>query len=70
MEVREDDEESLLEQPWIETLLSHGELTELDRVTLAQTVKEIRVFENKRIEITYLFSDELRALFEQHEELT
>ena len=42
-----------------------GKLQELDRVTLAQTVKEIRVFENKRIEIQYLFSDTLRRVLEQ-----
>ncbi|MGM9781325.1 MAG: recombinase family protein [Candidatus Cryptobacteroides sp.] len=64
-----EDEEELLEQPWVEALLSRGELTELDRVTLAQTVKEIRIFEGKKIEITYLFSDELRILLEKHEEL-
>ena len=51
--------------PWIEKLLKLGYLTELDRATLAQTVKEIRVFEDKRIEIDYLFSDELRGVLEE-----
>jgi hypothetical protein len=51
-------------QPWLEQLLQLGRLAELDRATLAQTVKEIRVFADKRIEIDYLFSDELRGLLE------
>jgi hypothetical protein len=51
-------------QSWLEQLLQLGRLAELDRATLAQTVKEIRVFEDKRIEIDYLFSDELRGLLE------
>lgn len=53
-----------MEKPWIEKLLKLGHLTELDRATLAQTVREIRVFENKRIEIDYLFSNELRGVLE------
>ena len=65
----EDREENLLEQPWVDKLLSRGELIELDRVTLAQTVKEIRVFEGKKIEIDYLFSEELRTLLENRKEL-
>lgn len=52
-------------KPWIENLLQIGKLEELDRVTLAQTVKEIRVFEENRIEIQYLFSDTLRSILEQ-----
>ena len=67
--MQEDDEADLLEQPWVDELLSQGELMELDRVTLSQTVKEIRIFEGKRIEINYLFSEELRALLEKREEL-
>lgn len=51
--------------PWVEKLLKRGYLTELDRPTLAQTVKEIRVFENQHIAITYLFSDELRKVLEE-----
>ena len=50
--------------PWLEKLLKLGHLTELDRTTLAQTVKEIRVFEDKHLEIVYLFSDELRGVLE------
>ncbi|MBR3562022.1 MAG: recombinase family protein [Oscillospiraceae bacterium] len=43
--------------PWAASLFAHGGLTELDRTTLAQAVEVIRVFEGKRIEITYRFSE-------------
>ncbi|MGM9614744.1 MAG: recombinase family protein [Oscillospiraceae bacterium] len=49
---------------WAEELAAGGKLANLDRATLAQTVKSIRVFEDRRIEITYLFSENLRALLE------
>ena len=57
--------ESVLEAPWVAQLLQLGHLSRLDRATLAQTVKTIRVFEGKQIEITYLFSDSLRILLER-----
>ena len=55
-------EAPVLTQPWVDKLLTLGHLTELDRMTLAQTVKEIRIYEGKHIEITYLFSRELDML--------
>lgn len=58
------EDENPLEQPWVEELLRRGQLTELDRPTVAQTIKEIRIFEGQKIEITYLFSDALRVLLE------
>ena len=64
----ETQQEDLLEQPWVEQLLRLGHLTQLDRATLAQTVQEIRVFEDKHIEITYLFSDSLRVLLDESED--
>ena len=54
--------EAALRQLWVESLLQLGKLEQLDRTTLAQTVEVIRVFEGKRIEITYRFSDELKTL--------
>lgn len=63
-------DDDLLEHPWVEELLSKGRLTQLDRTTVAQTVKEIRIFEDKKIEITYLFSDEMRLLLENGESST
>lgn len=54
-----------LMQPWVDKFLTLGHLTELDRMTLAQTVKKIRIHEGKHIEITYLFSRELDALLSE-----
>ena len=56
----------VLTQPWVDKLLTLGHLTELDRMTLAQTVKEIRIYEEKHIEITYLFSRELDILLSEY----
>ena len=50
------------EKPWIAELLKRGKLTELDRATVAETVKQIRIFEDGRVEITYTFSDDLGIL--------
>ena len=61
---RQDDPAASLCKPWVDSLIRLGRLEALDRATLAQTVEVIRVFEDKRIEITYKFSDELRALLE------
>lgn len=65
MECLQKEEERPLEKPWVEKLLQLGHLTELDRATIAQTIKEIRIFEENRIEITYLFSNELHSLLEE-----
>lgn len=61
---RLDETEDEPDRSWAEELVRLGRLMELDRATLAETVGEIRVFEGKRIEIVYLFSQELRALLE------
>lgn len=45
-------------RPWIESLLRQGRLTVLDRITVAEAVRQIRIFQDGRIEITYTFSDE------------
>ena len=39
-----------------------GRLTELDRATVAETIEQIRVFEDGKVEITYTFSDDLGVL--------
>ena len=57
--------ENLIHSEWVESLVASGQLTKLDRKTLSQTVKDIRIFEDQHIEITYLFSEELRILLEQ-----
>ncbi len=46
------------ERPWTASLLERGRLTELDRATMAEAVGEILVFEDGRLAVTYLFSDE------------
>ncbi len=45
---------------WVDRLLRQGKLETIDRAVLAQNVKEIRVYLNRRIEITYLFSEPCR----------
>lgn len=56
-------DESPQESPWIQELLKLGKLTELDRATVAETIKEILVYED-HVEITYNFSDDLGLLCE------
>lgn len=55
-------EDAPTDSPWITSLLQHGKLVELDRATVAETIKGIRIFEGGRVEITYTFSDDLGAL--------
>lgn len=66
-QLEQEQPENIFERPWIASLLKHGKLTELDRTTMAETVKEILVFEDRHIEITYLFSDELGILSSMEE---
>ena len=61
--LNQEPEGSLLDRPWVSSLLRHGRLTELDRTTLAETVAEIVVFADGHIEIAYRFADDL-ALFQ------
>lgn len=56
---------SIWDRPWLKSLLECGQLVALDRITIGETIKEIRIFDGGRIEITYLFSEELRALLEK-----
>ena len=60
--LKEAQEEDLLLHPWVQSLLQHGRLTSLDRITVAETVKQILIFEDGHIEITYTFSNELGLL--------
>ena len=61
-QLEESQRDDLLLHPWVQSLLQHGKLTSLDRVTVAETVRQILVFEDGRIEITYTFSNELGLL--------
>lgn len=57
-QIKEQEKTAALPHPWVEALLQHGKLTALDRVTVAETVKEILIFEDGRIDITYTFSNQ------------
>ena len=54
-----------LSLPWVKELLASGQLAELDRLTVAAAIREIRVYEGNRIEIDYLFPGGYRALLER-----
>lgn len=53
----------LLETPWIKRLLEVREIERLDRDIVVEMIHEIKVYENRKIKITYNFSDELQTLF-------
>lgn len=55
--------ETILDNSWVQKLLEHGRLTELDRETVVTLIRSIEVFEDKTIKITYKFSDEFDYLF-------
>lgn len=61
--------DNLCKETWADKLVQSGRLTALDRATLAQTVKGIRVFEDRRVEITYLLSEDLRPLLETENDM-
>jgi len=52
---RAQEKPSLLEQPWIKGLLEHRRIKSMDRLTLAELVKNIEIYENGRVNITYQF---------------
>lgn len=51
------------ETPWIKRLLEVREIEKLDRDIVVEMIHEIKVYENRKIKITYNFSGELEALF-------
>lgn len=55
---------SVLENQWVQNLLSKGKLTELDRATVVELVDKIYVYQNHTLEIVYRFSDEFDYLFQ------
>lgn len=61
---KNDEKISILDRPWIKNLLEQGRLTELDRVTIAETIQKIRVFDKEHIEIIYRFSEELDSILQ------
>lgn len=65
---KQDPGEGLLETPWIKRLLSGGGIERLDRETVVEMIREIRVYESHKIEIDYNFSDEPAAFLKRQEE--
>lgn len=59
-----DQTEAPLKHPWIDELLRLGKLTSLDRITIAEVIDQVRIFEHKQLEITYRFSCELSPLLD------
>lgn len=54
----EPEEKELSAQTWTESLLQHGELLQLDSITVAETIEKILVFEDGHIEIIYACANE------------
>lgn len=52
-----------LENPWIKRLLEMKDIERLDRDIIVEMIHSITVYENRRIQITYNFSNELETLF-------
>lgn len=53
----------LLDSPWVKHLLERREIAHLDRAIIVGMVHSITVYENRKIRITYNFSDDLEPLF-------
>ena len=45
-------------QEWIDTFKKYENITELDRVVVAALVKQVRVYDKKRIEVVFNFQEE------------
>lgn len=57
-----------LEQQCVKELLSRGELSSLYRETVAETISQIRIFEDRHIEISYTFFRKYEVLLNPPEE--
>lgn len=55
--------EDVFEAPWLKRLLELKDIESLDRDIVVEMISEIKVYENRKIKITYNFSDELEHLF-------
>ncbi len=49
--------------PWVRQLAEKGKITELDRATVVELIEEIRVFQDKHIEIVYKFDNMFDSSF-------
>ncbi len=59
----EDDAEDVFESPWIKRLLDLKDIKSLDRDIVVEMIHHISVYEDKKIKISYNFSNELEHLF-------
>ncbi|WP_251387964.1 recombinase family protein [Mediterraneibacter agrestimuris] len=55
--------EDVFETPWLKRLLELKDIKALDRDIVVEMISEIRVYENRKIKITYNFGNELEHLF-------
>ena len=59
---QERNSEDVFDTPWLKRLLEMRDIERLDREIVVEMISEIKVYENRRLEITYNFSDELKYL--------
>lgn len=50
--------EKIIDKPWVKKLVEKGRIEKLDRQLVVQLIKCIKVFEEKRVEITYKFAEQ------------
>ena len=55
--------EDVFETPWLKRLLELKDIEALDRDIVVEMISEIKVYENRKIKITYNFGNELEHLF-------
>lgn len=55
--------ENVFETPWLKRLLELKDIEALDRDIVVEMISEIKVYENRKIKITYNFGNELEHLF-------
>lgn len=55
--------EDIFETPWLKRLLELKDIEELDREIIVEMINEITVYENRKLKISYNFSNELEHLF-------
>lgn len=53
----------VLETPWLKRLLELKDMEAMDREIVVEMISEIKVYENRKIKITYNFGNELEHLF-------
>ena len=55
--------EDVFETPWLKRLLELQDIKALDRDIVVEMISEIKVYDNRKIKITYNFGNELEHLF-------